>query len=83
MPFGWFSAFFKKKAILQNHKAIYYNVLGQWFPNFSDARTTKNILVIREAQNIDLYGDWRTTWASLADHQWSAMQTLGITVLGR
>jgi hypothetical protein len=30
-------------------------LLRQWFPNFSGARTTKNILVLREAQNIDLY----------------------------
>jgi hypothetical protein len=43
-------------------------LLGQWFPNFSDARTTKNILVLREAQNIDLYLDSRTTRANLADH---------------
>ncbi len=43
-------------------------VLGQWFPNFSGARTTKNILVLREAQNIDLYWDSQTTWASMADH---------------
>ncbi len=26
-------------------------------PNFSDARTNLNILVLREAQNIDLYRD--------------------------
>jgi hypothetical protein len=56
-------------------------LLDQWFPNFSGARTTKNILVLREAQNIDLYWDSRTTWASMADHLWSAEQTLGNTVL--
>ncbi len=37
-----------------------YN-LDQWFPNFSVARTSLNILALREAQNIDLYRDWRTT----------------------
>ncbi len=29
---------------------------------------------------IDLYGDSQTTSTNLADHQWSAEQTLGITV---
>ena len=58
-----------------------YFRLVQWFPNFSGVRTTWNILVLREAQNIDLYKDWWTTWATLADHQWSAEQTLGITGL--
>ncbi len=53
----------------------------QWFPIFSGARNTLNILVLREAQNIDLYRDWRTTRDNLADHLWSAEQTLGITVL--
>ena len=38
-----------------------FNSLMQWFPNFSVARTTKNILVVLVAQNIDLYRDWRTT----------------------
>jgi hypothetical protein len=47
-------------------------VLIQWFPNFSGARTTLIILVLRESQNIDLYWDWRTTWANLANHWWSA-----------
>ncbi len=28
--------------------------LGQWFLNFSGAQTTYNILVLREAENIDL-----------------------------
>ena len=55
--------------------------LKQWFPNFSGARTTSNFLVHRQALNIDLYGDSRTTWANLADHQWSEEQTLGITAL--
>ena len=55
--------------------------LVQWFPNFSGLRTTQKNLVIREAQNIQLYRDWRTTSANLADHQWSAEQTLGITAL--
>jgi hypothetical protein len=31
-----------------------YNV-DQWFPNFSGARTIKNILVLRDALYIDLY----------------------------
>ncbi len=35
--------------------------------------------MVREGQNIELYRDSRTTSASLADHQWSAEQTLGIT----
>ncbi len=30
---------------------------------------------------LDLYRDWRTTAANLADHLWSAEQTLGITAL--
>ncbi len=55
--------------------------LSQWFPNFSGVRTTSNISVLCEAQNIDFYRDWRTTWTNLADHQWSAEQTLGITEL--
>ncbi len=29
--------------------------LSQWFPNFSGARTTQNIFVLREAQNFDLH----------------------------
>jgi hypothetical protein len=29
--------------------------IEQWFPNFSGALTTKNILVLLEAQNIDSY----------------------------
>ncbi len=37
--------------------------------------------MVREGQNIELYRDSRTTSASLADHQWSAEQTLGITDL--
>ena len=40
----------------------------QWFPNFSGARTTENILVLREAQNIDLYRDSLTTLANITDH---------------
>ncbi len=55
--------------------------MEQWFPNFSGTRTTKNILVLLEPQNIDLYWDSRTTWASLADHFWSTEQTLGNTAL--
>jgi hypothetical protein len=35
------------------------------------------ILVLREA----VYRDSRTTWANLADHLWSAEQTLGNTAL--
>ena len=42
--------------------------LEQWFPNFSATQTTKNILVVREAQNIDLDRDLPTTFANLADH---------------
>ncbi len=57
------------------------HALSQWFPNFSDTRTTLKNLVVREAQNIDLYWELRTTLANLADHQWSAEQTLGITGL--
>jgi len=37
--------------------------------------------VVRKAQNIDLYRDLQTTSAILADHQWSAEQTLGITAV--
>ncbi len=37
--------------------------------------------MVREVQNIDLYRVLRTTLANLADHQWSAEQTLGITAL--
>jgi len=50
--------------------------LTQWFLNFSGARTNKNILVIREAQNIDLSWDSRTTggprsrlWESLVSYK--------------
>jgi hypothetical protein len=32
-----------------------FNGVDQWLPNFSGAWTTKNILVLREAQNIGLY----------------------------
>ncbi len=35
--------------------------------------------MFREGQNIDLYRDSWTTSANLADHQWSAEQTLEIT----
>jgi len=31
------------------------NTLEEWFPNFSSARTTKNILVLCD---IDLFGQW-------------------------
>ena len=55
--------------------------LMQWFPNFSSARTTQTILVLRVAQNIDLHRDSPTTCANLVDHQWSAEQTLGNTVI--
>ncbi len=37
--------------------------------------------MLREAQNNDFYRDWKTTLAYLADHKWSAEQTLGITAL--
>jgi hypothetical protein len=37
--------------------------------------------VVREGQKIDLYWDLRTTSGNLADHHWSAEQTLGTTVL--
>ncbi len=40
-----------------------------------------SILVLRESPKFELYRDWQTTWANLADHQWSAEQTLGITDL--
>ncbi len=36
-------------------------------------------LVVLKAENIDLYKDSLTTSVNLADHQWSAEQTLGIT----
>jgi hypothetical protein len=35
--------------------------LDRWFRNFSGERTTQNILVLCEAQNIDFYRDWRTS----------------------
>jgi len=69
-------------TILKNTKFDWYlQSLTQWFPNFFGSRTTYKILVVREGQNIDLYRDSRTTSANLADHQWSAEQTLGITAL--
>jgi len=37
--------------------------------------------VLREGQNIDFCRDSRTTSVTLADHQWSAEQTLGITAV--
>ncbi len=40
----------------------------------SGARTTLNISVLREAQNIDSIGI-----ANLIDHKWFAERTLGIT----
>jgi len=55
--------------------------LVQWFPNFFGSRTTWKNLVVREGQNVELYRDSRTTSANLADHLWSAEQTLGITAL--
>jgi len=57
-----------------------FHLPEQWFPNFFGSRTTQKNLIVREGQNIDLYMDSRTTSANLADHQWSAEQTLGITV---
>jgi hypothetical protein len=45
--------------------------LYQVINNFSDGRTTFDILVLREAQNIDLCWDLRTTRVNLTDHQWS------------
>ncbi len=41
--------------------------LSQWFPKFSLELTTSNILLFREAQNINLHRDWRTTWANIAE----------------
>jgi hypothetical protein len=55
--------------------------LVQWFPNFFGSRTTLKNSVVQEGQNIDLDRDSRTTSANLADQQWSAEQTLGITGL--
>jgi len=55
--------------------------LIQWFPNFAGARTTKNIVVVRGAQNIELNNDSRTTLANLEGHLRSAEQTLGITAV--
>ena len=60
-------------------KVKLYFSSDQWFPNFSGARTPSIILVLRKAQNIDLYRDLRTIRANLANHQWSAEQTLGTT----
>ncbi len=57
------------------------NSLMQWLPNFSGTRNTSNILVLRQAQNVDFYRDWRTTWANLVDHQRSAEQIVGTTDL--
>jgi hypothetical protein len=65
----WFSELLYKYYLLYSSKLhhckqrdhILKVTLGQWFPNFFGARTTLNILVLREAQNIDLYRDWRTT----------------------
>jgi hypothetical protein len=37
-----------------------YYTFDQCFPNFFDARTTKKILVLREAQNIYVVMDPRT-----------------------
>jgi len=37
--------------------------------------------VVRNAENIDFNRDLRTTSANLADHYWSAEQTLGISAL--
>ncbi len=54
------------------------DTLYQWFPNFFPDHL---YLVVREAQYINLYRDWRTSSANLADDQWSAEQTLGITAL--
>ncbi len=48
-----------------------------WFA----ARPNQKYLVVREGQNIDLYKDSWTTSANLANHKWSAEQTLGITDL--
>ncbi len=42
-------------------------LLEQWFPNFSCSRTTQNILVPCEAQNMDLNKDWLATY-NLAEH---------------
>ncbi len=66
----------KAKTDLLNFNS---NSIAQWFPNYSGTRTTWNNLVVREAQNIDLNRDSRTTLANLADHQWSSEQNLGIT----
>jgi hypothetical protein len=40
---------------MSKRREIFLKRQKQQFPNFSGARTTKNILVIREAQNTDLY----------------------------
>ena len=55
--------------------AVRNDVLNQWFPNFFSARSTSKILVVREAQKINLNCTLRTTWANLAE------QTLGLTEL--
>jgi hypothetical protein len=51
------------------------HLLDQWFQNVSGARTTKNILELRKAQNIDSYWYSQISRASLA--------TSGITGLDK
>ncbi len=42
--------------------------IKQWFPKFSVAWTTLKLLVLCEAQDIDLYRDPQIAWANMADH---------------
>jgi hypothetical protein len=46
------------------------HTLTQWFPNFFGVRRTKKFKVLREAQNISLYCNPRTTWADLEKQTW-------------
>ncbi len=70
----WIANFKQGFTQPQNHYLLFssfqqvYYYLAQWFPNIFRARSTKKFLVLREAQNINLFCSSRNTWAYLADH---------------
>ena len=78
---NWKKSFIAITVRYNFHVIQYFNTLIQWFPNFFSARSTSKISLVREAQKINLYYSLGTTWVNLADHYWSAEQTLGITAL--
>ena len=53
---GWFINEVRHFLEIFSYSIPRFHIPRQWFPNFSGARTTLNILVVRESQKIDRMG---------------------------